>query len=160
MYVFSYPMSEIKRIQAQAKNHGLNAAITHAREKLYRLTNQPHTSDVNTLKLVFFWNLLLTGTSSNYPFDIHLCSDFLIRTTFVSSVSYVHPCCGSRQLLDEHRHKLTQTRDRTAELTSRYLSPLVQELGKLQANKILRGDYDLKIARQDYFVSKQDQVSL
>ncbi|XP_028391494.1 HAUS augmin-like complex subunit 3 [Dendronephthya gigantea] len=107
-----YPMSEIKRIQAQAKNHGLNAAITHSRGKLYRLTNQPHTSDISTL----------------------------------------------RQLLQEYQHKLTQTRDRTAELTSRYLSPLVQELGKLQANKILRGDYDLKIARQDYFVSKQDQV--
>lgn len=63
-----------------------------------------------------------------------------------------------RQLLHEVQHGLIQTRDRTAELTSRYLSPLVQELGKLQANKILRGDYDLKIARQDYFVSKQDKV--
>ena len=50
--------------------------------------------------------------------------------------------------------------ERTVEVTSTRLSPLVQELGKLQANKILRGDYDLKIARQDYFISKQDQVSL
>ena len=107
-----YPISEIKRIQAQARNHGLNAAITHAREKLYRITNRPYASDVSTL----------------------------------------------RQNLFEVQHRLRQTGDRTAELTSRYLSPLVQELGKLQANKILRGDYDLKIARQDYFVSKQDQV--
>jgi HAUS augmin-like complex subunit 3 len=66
--------------------------------------------------------------------------------------------CILRQLLHEVQHGLRQTRGRTAELTSRYLAPLVQELGKLQANKILRGDYDLKIARQDYFVSKQDQV--
>lgn len=65
-----------------------------------------------------------------------------------------------RQLLHEVQQGLTQTRARSVELTSRYLSPLVQELGKLQANKILRGDYDLKIARQDYFVSKQDQVSI
>lgn len=43
-------------------------------------------------------------------------------------------------------------------MTSNLLSPLVEELGKLQVNKILRGDYDLKIARQDYFISKQDQV--
>ncbi|CAB3984805.1 HAUS augmin-like complex subunit 3 [Paramuricea clavata] len=107
-----YPVSEIKRIQAQAQNRGLNAAIAHAREKLYRITNRPYTSDIGTL----------------------------------------------RQLLHEVQHGLIQTRDRTAELTSRYLSPLVQELGKLQANKILRGDYDLKIARQDYFVSKQDKV--
>lgn len=56
------------------------------------------------------------------------------------------------------QHDLLQIRDRIAELTSQYLSPLLEELGKLQANKILRGDYDLKITRQDYFVSKQDQV--
>ena len=66
--------------------------------------------------------------------------------------------CLLRKTLDEVHHGLTQTRSRTTELTSRYLSPLVQEIGKLQANKILRGDYDLKIARQDYFISKQDQV--
>ena len=63
-----------------------------------------------------------------------------------------------RQTLHEVQHGLTQTRERSTELISHYLSPLVQELGKLQANKILRGDYDLKIARQNYFISKQDQV--
>lgn len=107
-----YPTSEIKRIHAQARNHGLEAAITHAREKLYRISNRPYAVDIDTL-------------------------------------------CHSIQ---ETEHALLQMQERTAEVTSNHLSPLVQELGKLQANKILRGDYDLKIARQDYFISKQDQV--
>ena len=45
------------------------------------------------------------------------------------------------------------------ELTEKALPGLVQELGELQATSILKGDYELKIARQDYFTSKQDQVS-
>ena len=48
----SYPSSEIKRIHAQARNHGLEAAITHAREKLYHITNRPYAADVDTLRLV------------------------------------------------------------------------------------------------------------
>lgn len=45
------------------------------------------------------------------------------------------------------------------ELSEQVLPGLVQELGELQATSILKGDYELKIARQDYFTSKQDQVS-
>ena len=48
--ISSYPISEIKRIQAQGREHGLNAAITHAREKLYRITNRPYVSDIGTLR--------------------------------------------------------------------------------------------------------------
>ena len=96
----------------------------------------------------------------------NLCPIWRLRAasslTLSSTRSYcrisIFLCHILRQHLHEVQHSLRQTGDRTAELTSRYLSPLVQELGKLQANKILRGDYDLKIARQDYFVSKQDQV--
>ena len=44
------------------------------------------------------------------------------------------------------------------ELSEQVLPGLVQELGELQATSILKGDYELKIARQDYFTSKQDQV--
>ena len=35
---------------------------------------------------------------------------------------------------------------------------LIRDSASLQVTKIIRGDYDLKIARQDYFTSKQDQV--
>ena len=33
------------------------------------------------------------------------------------------------------------------------------ELGELQATSILKGDYDMKIKGQDYFTSKENQVS-
>ena len=38
------------------------------------------------------------------------------------------------------------------------LPGLVQGLGELQATGILKRNYDLKMARQDYFTSKLDQV--
>ena len=38
------------------------------------------------------------------------------------------------------------------------LPGLVQGLGQLQATGILKRNYDLKMARQDYFTSKLDQV--
>ena len=37
---------------------------------------------------------------------------------------------------------------------------LIKESSTAQVTKILRGDYNLKIARQDYFTSNQDQVRL
>ncbi|ELU04551.1 hypothetical protein CAPTEDRAFT_225812 [Capitella teleta] len=38
------------------------------------------------------------------------------------------------------------------------LPALLKDSANLQVTKILRGDYDLKITRQDYFTSKQDKV--
>ena len=38
------------------------------------------------------------------------------------------------------------------------LFPLVDDLQNLHGVKILRGNYDLKIARQDYFLGKQSEV--
>ena len=45
------------------------------------------------------------------------------------------------------------------ELGQTQLPGLLQDMAALQVTKILHGDYDLKIARQDYFTSKQDKVS-
>ena len=50
--VCSYPISKMKSIQAEAKNHGVNAAIADAREQLYRLTNRLYTCDSATLRYV------------------------------------------------------------------------------------------------------------
>ncbi len=40
------------------------------------------------------------------------------------------------------------------------LSSLLQDMSVLQVTKVLHGDYALKIARQDYFTSKQDKVGV
>jgi len=37
---------------------------------------------------------------------------------------------------------------------------LIKEKAALQTVSILRGDYDLKIARQDYFTTNQDKVDI
>ncbi|XP_022799763.1 HAUS augmin-like complex subunit 3 [Stylophora pistillata] len=60
--------------------------------------------------------------------------------------------------LTEAQKALSQVKMEIGELTEKALPGLVQELGELQATSILKGDYELKIARQDYFTSKQDQV--
>ena len=39
------------------------------------------------------------------------------------------------------------------------LIPLLHELQQLHGIKVLEGNYDLKIFRQDYFLSKQSEVS-
>ena len=64
----------------------------------------------------------------------------------------------SAKLLEVQK-ALTQVKMEIGELSEQVLPGLVQELGELQATSILKGDYELKIARQDYFTSKQDQVS-
>ena len=66
--------------------------------------------------------------------------------------------CTSAKLLEVQK-ALSQVKMEIGELTEQVLPGLVQELGELQATSILKGDYELKIARQDYFTSKQDQVS-
>ena len=43
-------------------------------------------------------------------------------------------------------------------LAQQQVPTLIRESAALQVTKILRGDYNLKIARQDYFTSNQDQV--
>lgn len=65
----------------------------------------------------------------------------------------------SAKLLETQK-ALSQVKMEIGELTEKALPGLVQELGELQATSILKGDYALKIARQDYFTSKQDQVSI
>ncbi|XP_073259041.1 HAUS augmin-like complex subunit 3 [Porites lutea] len=63
----------------------------------------------------------------------------------------------SAKLLEVQK-ALSQVKMEIGELSEQVLPGLVQELGELQATSILKGDYKLKIARQDYFTSKQDQV--
>ena len=45
-----------------------------------------------------------------------------------------------------------------AGMAERDIPALIQESTASQVSKILTGDYNLKLARQDYFISNQDQV--
>lgn len=49
-------------------------------------------------------------------------------------------------------------KEETSHVTDTDLPPLLDELAALQATPVLRGDYQLKLARQNYFTSKQDKV--
>jgi len=45
-----------------------------------------------------------------------------------------------------------------AVLTDTKLPALMMDVASLQAVRVLHGDYDLKITRQNYFTSNQNQV--
>ena len=53
----------------------------------------------------------------------------------------------------------TVVRRDMCKLSEQEVPALIKENAASQLTKILQGDYDLKIARQDYFTSNQDQVS-
>ena len=63
----------------------------------------------------------------------------------------------SQQLVESQR-RTEGLRARMQELGHTQLTSLLQDMAALQVTRVLHGDYDLKIARQDYFTSKQDKV--
>ena len=60
--------------------------------------------------------------------------------------------------MQQVQSRLSAVTREIAELRKENVSALLEELAALHGTRILQGDYDLKIARQDYFTSKQDQV--
>lgn len=69
---------------------------------------------------------------------------------------YFCPVCSEK--LGKLQRSLTEKRNEIIELTDKLLPNLLHEVAELQSARILQGDYNLKIARQDYFTSKQDEV--
>lgn len=53
---------------------------------------------------------------------------------------------------------VTEMRSQLHDLGQTQLPGLLQNMATLQVTKILHRDYNLKIAQQDYFTSKQDKV--
>ena len=68
-------------------------------------------------------------------------------------------CDALRQMFVEKQQVVEGLRARVQELGQTRLMALLQDMAALQVTRVLHGDYDLKIARQDYFTSKQDEVS-
>ena len=68
-------------------------------------------------------------------------------------------CCVMRSRLRETEVVCRVVERDVSLLKEKEIPRLILDSTSLQINQILRGDYDLKIARQDYFISNQDQAS-
>ena len=64
----------------------------------------------------------------------------------------------ARVELDDVGRRLVMKQQELLTLTETELPTLIRELGSMQTNTVLTGDYRLKIARQNYFSSNQDKV--
>ncbi|CAI8026237.1 HAUS augmin-like complex subunit 3 [Geodia barretti] len=63
-----------------------------------------------------------------------------------------------RQHIGERRGQLSHLQSETCHLARQQLPNLIHDVATLEISTILHGDYSLKMARQDYFTSKQDTV--
>ena len=61
-------------------------------------------------------------------------------------------------MLQDCQTTLSLVRRNVDLLTAKELPALIKDSCTQQVTKILRGNYDLKISRQDYFIGNQDQV--
>lgn len=96
--------------------------------------------------------------STTYTIQYVVTVTYSDTYTIQHVVMVTYPFSISRDHLNETQASLADVKDEIQKLTDKTLPSILQELAELQATKILKGDYDLKIARQDYFTSKQDQV--
>lgn len=62
------------------------------------------------------------------------------------------------QRVKEKTNAISFVTKEIAMMAERDIPNLIQESTKSQVSRILTGDYNLKLARQDYFISNQDQV--
>jgi HAUS augmin-like complex subunit 3 len=63
-----------------------------------------------------------------------------------------------RQHIGERQAQLSHLQSETSRLARQQLPDLIHDMATLEISTILHGDYSLKMARQDYFTSKQDTV--
>ncbi len=65
-----------------------------------------------------------------------------------------------RNQFEERQRKIEELKAKVHEYGRTQITGLLQEMAALQVTRVLHGDYDLKIARQDYFTLKQEKVSM
>lgn len=69
-----------------------------------------------------------------------------------TALSFLRQCLSSKQA------EVAELRMQIHTLGQTELPGLLRDTSVLQVTRVLHGDYDLKLARQDYFISKQDKV--
>lgn len=84
--------------------------------------------------------------------------DSLLENLIYFKLGLVHWSIVYRRCIGEKEKELSQLQSQTGHLATQQLPGLIQDMATLQVSTILHGDYDLKIARQDYFTSKQEKV--
>ena len=76
---------------------------------------------------------------------------FLILIVYLPSYS---------ERIHETEKHLSHVQKEASILAEAEVPKLIDENAELQATQVLYGDYNLKLARQDYFTSKQDEVGV
>ena len=134
-----YPLTEMQCINAQLSQQHALAACKRAEEELSAMKQQTgEVLDHGKLRSVPL-------SSLSFSFSPSLLSHV------ISLMCYRHQI----KLKEE---RLSELRSQIHELGETQLSELLQDMAAFEVSRVLHGDYDLKIARQDYFTSKQDQV--
>ena len=96
--------------------------------------------------------LLITACAAN------CCIVTLPVPLQVTSIPQTDCLSTNRQHIGERRGQLSHLQSETCHLARQQLPNLIHDVATLEISTILHGDYSLKMARQDYFTSKQDTV--
>lgn len=86
-----------------------------------------------------------------------LSSKLTIKISLVNYNSFKHVIFNRKQIA-ENDVKQRRVENDILNLTTNSLPTILQHAQEAQETRILRGDYDLKIMRQNYFLDRQDQV--
>ncbi len=68
-------------------------------------------------------------------------------------------CSLYREQIAVKQSQVTEIQSQIQELCSTLLPALLKDMATLKVTHVLHGDHDLKLARQEYFNSKQAKVS-
>jgi len=66
--------------------------------------------------------------------------------------------CDFSETVQERQYMLNLVKRDLSKMGESDLPALINESKMSQVSRILTGDYNLKLARQDYFISNQDKV--
>ena len=162
MCLSRYPVVEAQRVSdVLAEQHAV-AVCRKAEELLTQLQQSSPPPDATLLRSVDVksrlfpptcTSIMITNESS--PFFLLPSPPFSPPLSLSTHVDLLH--CSRQHITNKQTH-LSQLQSEMQRLARGQLPGLIQETATLQVSKVLHGDYSLKIARQDYFTSKQDKV--